>query len=188
VNKGLSSLGIAASVAAFGLVACSGSTDKQHDAAGGASASAASAVVTADSIAHVTAAARTIAAGTAIEATIQEPVSSRTNHVGQAVKAIVSRNVLDAGGAVAIPGGAPIVLAIAALHAANSAGAADGSISFTMTSVSVRDTSYAPSTHVGAVGQTVRPSAASNGNRELLVAPGTPVTITLTHAFKMAAK
>ena len=184
MNTGLFVLRLAASVAAFGLVACSGSADKQHiEADGGHSA----ALVT-DSIAHATAVARTIAAGTAIEATIQEPVSSRTNHVGQQVKAIVSRNVLDAGGAVAIPGGAPIVLAIAAVNAANGANAADGSITFTMTSVSVRDTSYAPSTRVGSVAHTVRPTAAAGGDREILVAPGTPVTITLTQAFKMAAK
>jgi type IV secretory pathway VirB10-like protein len=166
------------------LAACSGNADKS-----GASGTAAGIpAFAADSAAKVVAAARTIAAGTAIEATIQEPVSSRTNTAGQQVKAIVSRNVLDAGGGIAIPGGASIVLGIAVLQPAKGASAMDGSISLTMTSVVVRDTTYALSARVGSVTHTLAPIAGTPGDRDVVVTPGTPITITLTQPLKIFTK
>ena len=187
MEKGLSVRRVVTAIFVLGVAACSSSGDTNRGARG-TNDSARSAALTADSVSRAAAAARTIAAGTAIEATIQEPVSSRSNRAGQAVKAIVSRNVLDAGGAVAIPGGAPIVLTIATLRAARGANAADGSIALTMTSVMVRDTSYAPTTHVSAVAHTLAPIAGAGGDRDVVVAPGTPITITLTQPFKMATK
>jgi type IV secretory pathway VirB10-like protein len=175
---------LAFGVVASALVACAGAGDKTGASAGAAGSSAA----TADSTARAASAARTVAAGTAIEATIQDPVSSRTNTAGQQVKAIVSRNVLDAGGTVAIPGGASIVLAIAQLRQAKGASATDGSIALSVTSLVVRDTTYTPSARVGTVAHTLAPVAGTPGDRDVVVTPGTPITITLTQPLKISAK
>jgi type IV secretory pathway VirB10-like protein len=182
--RGLSARALALGILACGLTACSGSADK-NGTNGGAAGRAA---LIADSTARVVSAARTIAAGTAIEATIQDPVSSRTNSAGQQVKAIVSRNVLDAGGGIAIPGGASILLGIAVLRPAKGTSATDGSIALTMTSVVVRDTAYALSARVGSVPHTLAPIAGTTGDRDVVVTPGTPITITLTQPLKIFTK
>ncbi|MEO6878126.1 MAG: hypothetical protein ABI205_06560 [Gemmatimonadaceae bacterium] len=137
---------------------------------------------------RVTAPARTVAAGTAIEATIQEPLSSGTSIAGQQVIAIVSRNVLDAAGGVAIPGGASIVLAIAQLSAAKGASMADGSIALTMSSLHINDSTYQPRARVGVGPHSLAPVAGAPGDRNVVVTPGTPITITLTQPFKIAGQ
>lgn len=182
--RGLSARAVVLGILGCGIAACSGAADK-HTATGGA---AAGSTLIADSAARVASDARTIAAGTAIEATIQEPVSSRTNSVGQPVKAVVSRNVLDGGGAVAIPGGASITLSISDLRPAKGAAAIDGSIALTMSSVLVRDTAYALSARVGNVAHLLAPIAGAPGDRDVVVTPGTPITITLTQPLKLVTK
>ncbi len=173
---------LAFGVVLFGLAACAGTPDNSPGAV------AARTAATADSVIQATAAARTVAAGTAIEATIQEPLASGTNIAGQQVMAIVSRNVLDAGGGVAIPGGASIVLAIAQLSAAKGAGTADGSIALTMSSLHINDSTYQPRGRVGAVPHSLAPVTGAPGDRNVVVTAGTPITITLTQPFKLASR
>lgn len=128
-----------------------------------------------------------LAIGTTVEATIQDVISSRTSKGGERVRAIVSRNVLDATGRIAIPGGAAVVLTITKLTPANQTGSVDGVILLTATSVAVGDTTYAPFASVGVVPHTLAPANATPAGRELTVAPGTPITITLTQPLAISA-
>lgn len=126
-------------------------------------------------------------AGTTIQASIQEPISSGSNTTGQHVKAVVSRNVTD-GARVVIPGGAAIVLTIAQLRPANSSGTVDGAVMVDVASVAVGDTTYTPSAKVGPVPHELKPGPATTANRDVIVTPGTPITITLTQPLKISAK
>ena len=165
---------IITTVLVVGLAACSSGGDRRVAGEGAA-----------DSAASAAPASSTLAVGTTLAATIQEPVSSGTNTTGQHVKAIVSRNVTDAGGRVLIPGGADVVLTIGQLHPATQSGAVDGVIVLTMTSVTVRDTVRAAAGSVGPVTHSVKAGTAAT--RDIVVAPGTPITITLTQPLKIAA-
>lgn len=129
--------------------------------------------------------ATTLPAGTALQATIQEPVSSSDSRVGQHVRGILSLNVLNASGHIVIPGGASIVLTIVQLRPAKTTG--DGAIVLGTTSVTVGDSSYALTGTVGAVAHSVKAGPAVQGDREVTATPGTPITITLTHPLTISA-
>ena len=135
----------------------------------------------------------TLAAGTIVEATIQDTVLSRSNATGEHVHAIVSRNVMD-GSRVVIPGGVTIVLTIAQLRPPGNSGDADGVIALDVTSLIVDGTSYQPSASVGAVPHTLKgraitghEGAANVADRDVFVTPGTPITITLKQPLKISA-
>ena len=168
-----------AAVLAYGLLACSGSSGES--------------VATSDTSAIGGAALppqseRIVAAGTPIRATIQESISSRSAAAGQRVKAIVSLNVIDAGGHIVIPGGSEIVLAIAKLERPKIAGAGDGMIALSVHSIVVGTTSYEPTASVSAVPHTLQSrDAATPNDRDLIVTPGTPITITITQPLKISA-
>ena len=125
--------------------------------------------------------------GTTIQASIQEPISSGSNTTGQHIKAVVSRNVTD-GARVVIPGGAAIVLTIAQLRPANSSGTVDGTVTVDVASVALGDTTYTPSAKVGPVPHQLKPGPATTANRDVIVTPGTPITITLTQPLRISAK
>lgn len=167
-----------AGLLAFGLVACSGSESKDAAPNGG---------VASGTTAIPASTARTLAVGTIVEATIQEPISSSSNTTGEHVKAIVSRNVVDDSGRVVIPGGGAIVLTIAQLRPAKDSMAADGVIALDVTSMTVGDRTYEPSASVGLVTHTLRARAATRADRDVIVTPGTPITIRLTQPLTISA-
>lgn len=213
-----------AGLLAVGLLACGRAQGK--DLAGGSSATDGAAV----------AATRTPASlpgGTAVAATIQDAISSRTNTVGQHVNAIVSGDVTDDAGRVVIPSGSPLVLTITKLGPAMNSGQADGAIALDGTSVTVGGTVYDLAATVGAVPHTLKgrgitesavgnvavgtavgavvgqaigknqkstiiggaigavaggARAATIADRDVVVTPGTPITLTLTQALTISAK
>ena len=175
---------LSVSLLAFGLLACSGS---------GSANVARQGEVTRGKADTMVSTAYTLAVGTIVQATIQDTVSSRSNTPGERVSAIVSRNVMD-GGHVVIPGGAAIVLTIVRLGPARNPGDADGVIALDVTSMTVGDRPYAPSASVGSVphslkGRAVfgRAGAATLGDRDVIVTPGTPITITLRQQLRIPA-
>ena len=137
-------------------------------------------------------ASRTLQAGTIVQASIQDAVSSRSNAPGQRVAAIVSQNVMD-GATVLIPGGAAVVLTIVRLTPAHRLADADGVIALQVTSLTVGKTSYEPGATVGAVPHTLVGRApggaitATQTDRDVIVTPGTPIIITLTQPLTIAA-
>ncbi|MGZ8379928.1 MAG: hypothetical protein ACXW0Z_22085 [Gemmatirosa sp.] len=131
----------------------------------------------------------TLAAGTVVGATIQEPISSRTNHTGDRVRAVVSLNVVAPDGRVVIPGGSTVELTIARLRAATSA--ADGEVALDVAGVAAGDAHYTPSASVGAIPHTVEPARAGAPHptdRDVLVTAGTPITIRLTQPLAIATR
>jgi hypothetical protein len=129
---------------------------------------------------------QTISAGTALAATIQRIVTSRTDTAGAPVKAIVSLHVFDAQGAMVIPGGSEFVLTIADVRAARDAAGTGGALALTATSVMVGGATYRVSGSVSAVAHalTLRPASS---HYDLVVTPGTPITITLTQPLTITA-
>jgi hypothetical protein len=127
-----------------------------------------------------------LAVGTTVQATIQDSISSRTSQLGSHVHAIVSRNVVDAAGRIVIAGGAPLELTIVKLAPATNA-AADGILVLEVTSVNAGATTYTPAATVGAVTHALVGRGAAATLRDLIVSPGTPVTITLAQPLKISA-
>ena len=135
---------LVAGLLAFGLLACGRAEGK--DVAGQAGARIDAAASTSS----------TLPSGTAVAVKIQDAISSRTNTVGQHVNGVVSRDVMDDAGRVAIPAGSPVVLTITALGPAKNSGQADGAIALNATSVTVGGTTYDLSDSVGAVPHTLK--------------------------------
>src|SRR5579862_6302999 len=79
---------------------------------------------------------RGLAAGTTLVATIQQPLSSRSDSAGEAVHAIVSLNVMDGDRHTVIPGGAAVMLTITRLSSAATLDALDGVIALDLQSMS----------------------------------------------------
>ncbi len=178
-----------AGLLAFGLLACSGS----GNSGSGNADVARQGEVARDKIDPVVSTAHTLAVGTVVQATIQDTVSSLRNVPGERVTAIVSRNVMD-GSHVVIPGGAAIVLTIVRLGAAKTPGDADGVIALEVTSMTVGDKPYAAGASVGSVPHTLqgravvgRAGPTTVGDRDVIVTPGTPITITLTQQLRIPA-
>jgi type IV secretory pathway VirB10-like protein len=126
--------------------------------------------------------AHTLAVGTTVDATVQDVVSSRSNSTGQRVRGIVSRNVLDAAGGIVIPGGSTVTLTIAKLRPAKNAGADDGLVALALTSVTVGDSSFVSNGDVSSVPHSLAAGIVP-GARDVVVGPGTPISIRLTTAF-----
>lgn len=186
------------SVLAFfccGVIACSGS---DQDSSLRSDTAAIKQVELADTAAAI------VAEGTVVQASIQEPVSSLGGKLGQRVKAVVTLNVADPRGRVMIPGGSEVVLLISELERPKAIGMGDGRIAFSVQSIVVGTTTYEPAAKVGAITHAVQPritadvsarAPASTGAsatgmssaRDLVVTPGTPITITLTQPLKISA-
>jgi hypothetical protein len=150
-----------------GVLACSGSDSGDLAGKGGKGGASATSTL------------GLLAVGTTVQATIQDSISSRRSKTGAQVHAIVSRNVMDGTGRVVIPGGAAIVLTIATLGAAKGP-TDDGIITLDATSITSAGTTYTPSAGVGVVPHALL-------GRDVIVSPGTPITITLTQPLKIAA-
>jgi hypothetical protein len=159
---------------ALALSACKGQGDGRTADSGAARAAA------------VASAGQTVSAGTTLAATIQRVVTSSTDTAGAPVRAILSLHVLDAEGAVVIPGGSEVVLTITELRAARDAAGTGGALTFTATSVAVGDATYRLSGSVGAVAHTLAAGRTSS-QYDLVVTPGTPITITLHQPLTISA-
>jgi hypothetical protein len=80
---------------------------------------------------------RSLASGTRVDATIQDALSSRTNKVGETLRATVSGDVKDARGDVVIPAGSTVTLTIAQLEPGSDQVRPEGRLSLVVSSVTV---------------------------------------------------
>jgi len=119
--------------AALGLAACANGAAK--DAAPGGANGA-----TGDG--STVAAGRGVEAGTRVEATIQTALNSRKNGAGESVRAVVSRDVLDARGRVAIPAGSTVTLKVLQLEPGSDQTRPDGRLSLAVSSLTIDGTTY----------------------------------------------
>lgn len=85
---------------------------------------------------------RNLAAGTLIQATTQDSLSSRRNTVGESLIALVSGDVKDPNGNVVIPAGSRVTLRIAQLEPATNQSQNDGKLALDVTSLTVRGQDY----------------------------------------------
>lgn len=131
---------------------------------------------------------RMLAAGTTITATIQQPLSSRSDSAGEPVTAIVSLNVMDDGRHVVIPGGSAVTLTITRLAPATTLDALDGVIALDLKSMMIGGMTYSPSATMGDVPHTLRRRDTKRPDRDVIVSAGTPISITLTQPFRIHAK
>ena len=131
---------------------------------------------------------RMLAAGTTITATLQQPLSSQSDSVGEPVSAIVSLNVVDVGRQVVVPGGSAITLTIARLAPAMNLDALDGVIVLDLKSMMIGGVTYSPSATTGDVPHTLRRRDTKHPARDVIVSAGTPISITLTESFRIPAK
>lgn len=100
--------------------------------------------------------ARTLAAGTSVEITLGDSISSRTNAVGNVISASVSQDVLDDKGGIAIPAGSPVTVHISAIAPTDQGDHnGDGVIRLTVSSISVNGVSHDMSAEVNNVPHTV---------------------------------
>ena len=214
-----------AGLLAFGVLACGQAASKDLADQRGAGAGVGTAAVRPSL--------PTLPSGSAMDARIQDSISSRTNAVGDRVHAIVSSDVTDDAGQVVIPNGSALLLTITKLGPAKNSGQADGAIVLDATSVTVAGTTYDLAARVGAVPHTLKgrgitksavgnvavgtaagavigqlvghsgkstviggaigavaggARAATVADRDVIVTPGTPITLTLTQSLKISAK
>jgi hypothetical protein len=108
----------------------------------------------------------TLPIGTAIQAALQDSISSRRNKVGDVVEARVARDITDPAGRVVIPAGARVPLTIAELAPAKGKGAADGKLAFQATSVTVNGQTYSLTAQVQPVHHELRGRGISAGEAE----------------------
>ena len=108
----------------------------------------------------------TLPIGTAIQAALQDSISSRRNKVGDIVEARVARDITDLAGRVVIPAGARVPLTIADLAPAKGKGAADGKLAFQATSVTVNGQTYSLTAQVQPVHHELRGRGISAGEAE----------------------
>lgn len=128
----------------------------------------------------------TLPKGTVVNASIQQQVSSATNSKGDPVRAFVTKNVVDSAGHVVIPGGSSVVFTIAQLGPARAGGSTAGSLTLSLSAITVGTVKYVPRASVGSVPHTLMGESA-NGGKDVVVGPGTPVTITFTEPLKISA-
>lgn len=119
----------------------------------------------------------TLGSGAVIEAATERAISSRTDTAGGTFTASVSRPVKDGNGLVVIPAGST-------LHLTIGRSAADGTISVVLSAVTVGGKQFPVSGDVTAMAQVqtggvVGATMVDTANRELVVAAGTPIIVTL---------
>lgn len=91
---------------------------------------------------------RTLVAGTLIQATTQDSLSSRDHRAGETLTALVSGDVEDADGHVVIPAGSPVALRIVQLEPATTNGQRDGRIALEVIALTVGGQEYPVSSRV----------------------------------------
>ena len=86
--------------------------------------------------------ARTLAAGTEINATVATEISSKTHKTGQTVTARTARDVRDASGRVVIPAGSTVNLTITSIRESENKSDNTGTLTLSATSVELNGTTY----------------------------------------------
>ena len=129
----------------------------------------------ADKPGSIFASSRTLAAGTTVEVTMRDSMSSRRNTLGNPIDAAVTRDVLDAKGRVVIPAGSPVSLHISAISPSK-AGDRDGegTLELTVTSLRVNGVSHSVTAVVRNIPHTMKGRGVTKGVAED-VAVGTVV-------------
>ena len=135
-------------------------------AAPAAAKEAASPVAAASAPAPLPVAELTLPSGTAIQAALQDSISSRRNKVGDIVEARVARDITDPAGRVVIPSGTRVPLTIAELAPAKGKGAADGKLAFQASSVTINGQTYSLTAQVQPVHHELRGRGISAGEAE----------------------
>jgi hypothetical protein len=171
-----------AALGAAAMFACGDSTPENGGAAPAADAPVASATTVA------AAPAPALPVGTAIEATLQDSISSLRSRVGDRIRAVVSLNVSDGAGHVIIPGGSEISLTVATITPGSAASASAAAISLDVGAIAAPPHSYEAQGTIARVPFTLRKPASGADARELTVNAGTPITIRLTAPLAIAAK
>lgn len=135
-------------------------------AAPGAAKEAASPVAPASVPAPLPVAELTLPVGTAIQAEMQDSISSRRNKVGDIVETRVAHDITDPAGRVVIPAGTRVPLTIAELAPAKGKGAADGKLAFQTGSVTINGQAYSLTAQVQPVHHELRGRGVSAGEAE----------------------
>ncbi len=86
---------------------------------------------------NVTSTARALAAGTRIDATVEDALSSRVNHSGDVVHAVIGADVKDSRGRVVVPAGSRVALSVDHIDPGNDQNQPDGRLSLVVTSVTI---------------------------------------------------
>jgi hypothetical protein len=130
---------------------------------------------------RTTAMPRTLRAGTPISATMRSEVSSGTHSAGETVEAIVTRNVNDPDGLLAIPRGSTVLLTVVALESARGQRRRDARISLAGYAITLESTTYSVFASIEAVDYTLI-------ERDVVVPAGTPIVLFLTQPLSVWAR
>jgi len=117
---------------------------------------------------------RTLAAGSTIDATMSQTLTSRSNKAGETVTTTVDADVKNAAGRVVIPAGSTVELTITDITPAKNKSQADGTLTLQVTGVTVRGRSYPIAAEVTSVAHTLKGRGVTAGEVEK-VAVGTAV-------------
>jgi type IV secretory pathway VirB10-like protein len=130
---------------------------------------------------------RTLADGSHIDASMRSELSSRTDSAGETVEAVVSRDARNANGTVVVPAGATVLLTIVALQSRDQ-GNRDEQLVLVTNSVTVDGTAYPLSARIAldTAGDTA--VAFRSTQRDVVVARGTLVVLTLTQPLTVTGK
>jgi hypothetical protein len=161
---------ILASLALLGIVACGRAKQEiAGDDAGGRNlerAPSASGGTLSDRPASSTSTTRTLGTGARIEATMAQPITSRTNKAGETVTATVAADAKDRNGRVVVPAGSAVELLITQLEPAKNKSQADGTLIFQVTAATVRGQRYPMSAEVTSVPHTLKGRGVTAGEVE----------------------
>ncbi len=98
----------------------------------------------------------TVGVGATMGASIQDSLSSRVNKPGETVRAVLSENVMDASGRVAIPAGSAVTLVIVKLEPGSDQVRPEGRLELAVSSVTINGLSYPLSASIGPIPHTMQ--------------------------------
>jgi hypothetical protein len=107
---------------------------------------------------------RTLAAGTAISAKFDSPVSSRTHKAGQQITGTVASDVKDKSGHVVIPAGSKVLVNITAIHESENKSDKTGKLVLTPVKVVIKGRSYPVSGSASALDRMLKDRKTNGGD------------------------
>jgi hypothetical protein len=105
-----------------------------------------------------------LAAGTAIDATLKDSISSRTNKVGDVIEATTTSDVKDASGRTVIPKGSTVTLTITAIHESENKSDKTGTLTLQPSEVKINGKSYKLAANIDAVATELRGRSTNAGD------------------------
>ncbi|HEU4588324.1 MAG TPA: hypothetical protein VFS11_06735 [Gemmatimonadales bacterium] len=105
-----------------------------------------------------------LAAGTAIDATLKDSISSRTNKVGDVIEAATTSDVKDASGRTVIPKGSIVTLTITAIHESENKSDKTGTLTLQPSEVKINGKSYKLAANIDAVATELRGRSTNAGD------------------------